>query len=208
MKLHDITNRYCINLEKRSDRKQKCELMFSNYDLPFTFFKAIDGTTVSYKTKISRGNVGCCLSHLTIWEDIVNKNAELSLIVEDDVVFHDDILNSFESFYSEVPHDWNLLYFGGNHCKLKLDFLTKHVHKLKNTYTTHCYAITLKCAKYLLNKYNNKSNLVLKEIDVNLADVQKEIPCYGFHPHLAWQDIGFSDILQQDVNYSFLKNHE
>ena len=207
MKLHDITNRYCINLEKRADRKQKCELMFSQYNLPFSFFKAIDGTTISYNTRISRGNVGCCLSHLTIWEDIVNKNADISLVVEDDVVFHDDILTCFEYFYKEVPNDWNLLYFGGNHCKIKLNFISEHVHKLSNTYTTHCYAITLPCAKYLLNKYN-RSNILLKEIDVNLSDVQKEISCYGFCPHLAWQDTGFSDIMEQNIDYTFLKHHE
>jgi len=208
MELNNIDNIYCINLEKRVDRRERCNLLFKKYNLKFNYFKAIDGNNLKHLSSVlNKGAIGCCLSHYKIWEDIVIKNNKISLITEDDVIFHDDVLQLFKLYYPEVPSDWNLLYFGGNHCKQKLNFISNHVHKLSNTYTTHCYAITLECAKYLINKFN-LDTILTKQIDVNLADVQKEISCYGFYPHLAWQDNGFSDIENKIVDYTFLKHHE
>lgn len=205
MKFYDFDHYYCINLESRKDRKKECEEIFSSLKIPVTFFNAIDGNMIkNVSTKISIGNIGCCMSHYKLWEEIKNKNYENVLIMEDDIEFSDNAVSLFESFYTEVPSDWQLLYFGGNHCKEKLNFISKHVHKLKNTYTTHCYAVKQKTINYLLNKFN-MNNLFNKEIDVNLSDVQKEIPSYGFYPHLAWQRESFSNIENKNVNYNFLK---
>jgi hypothetical protein len=43
-------------------------------------------------------------------------------------------------------------------------------------------------------------------IDEFLAyEIQTKYPCYGIHPHLAWQTTGFSDIQNANVDYGFLK---
>lgn len=207
MKLHDFEHFFCINLKTRTDRKIYCESIFSNLNLSVTFFDAIDGKSINTNSPINKGNVGCCLSHYNIWKIIKKNNWKKVLIMEDDVQFHSDVLNLFEKFYKEVPLDWNLLYFGGNHCKQKLNFISDHIHKLKQTYTTHCYAVTDKAIDYLLNKFNEQ-NILNHEIDVNLSKIQNEIPSYGFYPHLAWQKEGISDIENRYVDYSFLKKHE
>ena len=205
MKLQDFDHYYCINLKTREDRKKECQNIFFSLGLNVTFFEAIPGNTVkNVSTKISTGNIGCCMSHYKLWQEIQNKKYENVLIMEDDVEFHHNVAFLFENFYEEVPSDWELLYFGGNHCKEKLNFISEHIHKLKKTYTTHCYALKQKTINYLLNRFN-MDNLFKKEIDVNLSEVQNEIPSYGFYPHLAWQRIGFSDIENKHVNYSFLK---
>ena len=37
------------------------------------------------------------------------------------------------------------------------------------------------------------------------SKIQKNLEVYVFRPHLAWQSEGYSDILETNVDYSFLK---
>ena len=126
------------------------------------------------------------------------------LVLEDDAEFEDDIISQFNSI--EIPDDWALLYFGGNHNGENLDMINPRIHRLKKTFTTHCFAINpdnININDIVIGFENFYQELV---IDEYLAyHVQTKYPCYGIVPHLSWQSSGFSDILQQEVDYSFLK---
>ena len=203
MKIQNFDKIICLNLEKRKDRKSICDSIFTKYNIDVEYFKAIDGDTLPHG-KIKSGNRGCCLSHKKIFEYIQKNNWNTVLILEDDVEFHDELETRFEDYYTEVPSSWKMLYFGGNHCKIEPKMISNHVHRLVQTYTTHCYAIKREILPVLLEEFSD-SKIYNQEVDVHLSNIQKQIECYGFIPHLAWQRDDYSDIEKMNVNYNFLK---
>ena len=46
MKIQGIDNIYCVNLERREDRRKEAEVEFKKFDLDFEFFKGVDGTRI------------------------------------------------------------------------------------------------------------------------------------------------------------------
>ena len=207
MKIQQIDKIFCINLNHRLDRKHRCEEIFKKYDFSVEFFTAIDGKNLNIEAKIKSGNVGCCLSHREIYRKFSNSNWNNILILEDDVELVEDFVDLFNLYYREVPDDWHLLYLGGNHINTTKNMISEHIHKLRNTYTTHCYLLNRKVIPFLLTEFND-SNIYTQEVDVHLSNIQKQIPCYGVTPHLAWQRASFSDIEENYVDYSFLKPKE
>ena len=203
MKLNDFKI-ICLNLEKRTDRKDICDSIFKKFNLNVEYFNAVDGTTLPQRGKITPGHRGCCMSHKKIFEYILSNNWENVLILEDDVEFDDNLHLLFEQYYNEVPLDWQLLYFGGNHNSLTPKLVSAHVHRLVKTYTTHCYAVKRNIIPLLLQEFSD-NKIYDGEVDVHLSNIQKLVPCYGFIPALAWQRKDFSDIENKIVDYNFLR---
>lgn len=94
-----------INLERRSDRKEKMiELLNKNNINSFEFVSAIDGKKL-IKNKVlidifkdnlfesRKGMIGCALSHVVLWTQLVNdENNDYYIILEDDIL---DVSNDF-----------------------------------------------------------------------------------------------------------------
>ena len=89
-----------INLKKRSDRREKMEIKLKNIDINnYDFFEAIDGKELTstpelfslFKMndfKYKKGVMGCALSHIHLWNNLVNdKDNDFYVILEDDIVF-------------------------------------------------------------------------------------------------------------------------
>ena len=197
---------YCISLERRTDRRKKAHDHFSSLGIDFEFFDAIDGKDIPIsKGKLNQGEVGCILSHLSIYKKSIEDGIGDYLILEDDCEFHPDINNLFPIFYKQIPDDWCLFYLGGNHNHTKIEMIDKNIHRLHRTYTTHCYGVRKGFSEFLVSNMD-KNMESLNQADVELSDIQKIKPCYGTIPHLAWQYEGFSDIVGEYRNYNFLKN--
>lgn len=204
MAIKNIDKIYCVSLERRQDRREQVSIEFSKHGLDFNFFNAIDGHLLNKQAKIKPGHVGCVLSHLSIFKELRGSDGEFFMITEDDVVFHDDFINLYNSWILEVPKDWEILYFGGNHNGKPLNMVSPHVHRLEKTYTTHCYIIRKSALEVVIKEFET-TEIFNMEVDVHLSRVQSIIPCYGFVPAIAWQREGFSDIEMKDVDYNFLK---
>jgi glycosyl transferase family 25 len=202
--MEGIDKIFCINLERRPDRRELAENEFSRFGLDFEFFKGVDGHLLDLKSKIKPGHVGCVLSHLNLFKHIKDLDGDVFMITEDDVVFSDDFMEKYDKLIGRVPDDWNLLYFGGNHNSLNLDMVSENIHRLRKTYTTHCYLVKKSCIDFLIGEFET-DKIFDSEVDVHLSNVQSKIPCYGFTPSIAWQREGFSDIEMRDVDYNFLK---
>jgi len=202
MLIQDFDKIYCINLPGRKDRRLLCEELFLKFNINVEFIDAIDGKTINHETgKITKEEAGCCLSHKKVLQLIISNNSiKKALILEDDVEFHSDIEHLFQAWYPQVPSVWELLYFGGSHRHNPKKRVHDNVHKLKKTYTTHCYAITRECALKFIEEIDS-INIFLKPIDVHLASYQSRHFCYGFMPHLAWQRADYSDIRKNFVDY-------
>lgn len=131
-----ISKIYIINLKTATDRKEKVinELTkigneFTNY----TIFEAIIGKTISddeikrlltldaqysfyinahnYDQIRSRGEIGCYLSHLEVWKDIVKNNYNNVIILEDDV-FSELSSSKINEHLNKLPLDYDVAHLG------------------------------------------------------------------------------------------------
>ena len=192
---------YCVNLDKRKDRWEQAQVQFKKHNLEVERFSAIEGNPDNIPTKIVSGHVGCVLSHYNIIKKASENNLNQILILEDDVVFSENLQDDFKKLIKQVPEDWDMLYFGGNHNGIPLEMVDENVAKIQKTYTTHAYAIRKPVYEVVLKMFPKLKH----EVDVMYSLLQGSFNCYVFRPHLAWQKDGYSDILNKEVNYDFLK---
>jgi len=105
-----FTSIYYINLDKRPEKREKLELQLRPLEKltgNIIRFRAIDGEILSgidsqivdvqgaedlkspdktFGLSLTKGAIGCALSHKTIWEEVVKTKKDLVLILEDDAV--------------------------------------------------------------------------------------------------------------------------
>lgn len=194
---------YCINLDNRPDRWLDCVKEFEKIDLNVERISAINGSILKNNTNISNGALGLTLTVKNIIKDAINNSFNKILILEDDVVFTDDI-NTFNTDINYIPNDWEMVYFGGNH-NTHMGFspptqINDYFKRLKHTYAAHAVGFN----KNGINKVNTLLNGVLKEIDVMYTDIQKNNNVYCFNKLLATQRAGYSNIENRIVNYENL----
>ena len=173
---------YIINLERATERLEKVisELekiggQFSNY----TVFKAIDGKTISedeikklltldaqysfyinafnYDQIRSRGEVGCYLSHLGVWKDMVKNNYNNVIILEDDV-FSNMTSQQINKNLDYLPLDYDVAHLGwfsryeGNYLKKSTNWVVPvdNNKRFSMIYGTYSYMLSNKGAKELI----------------------------------------------------------
>ncbi|KAM8726801.1 procollagen galactosyltransferase 2 isoform 3-T3 [Acanthopagrus schlegelii] len=97
---------YLINLKRRSDRRDRMLSTLAVLGINATLTEAVDGTALNssqlqamgvdmlpgYKDPYSgrvltRGEIGCFLSHYNIWKQVVQQELQQVLLLEDDVKF-------------------------------------------------------------------------------------------------------------------------
>jgi glycosyl transferase family 25 len=116
---------WLINLDRDVTRLADMDQQLKTLGLNYTRFPAIYGKdhadTLLKKTDaaayarnmgspILPGKMGCYASHIAVWEAFLESGKEVALILEDDVVFHDDFLDSLDLALSAHAH-WDTLRF-------------------------------------------------------------------------------------------------
>lgn len=194
---------YCINLDRRPDRWEQGKSEIDKHGLNVERFSAVDGNQNNIKTEngATNGDVGCTLSHYNVVMDAKVNELEKILVLEDDVIFTDNLNELFDKYIKFVPENWDMLYFGGNHVGGIVQ-INEHVAKVRHTYTTHAYGIRNTVFDHVKLLHGQGK----KQVDVYYADIQKIFNCYVIRPHLAWQRDGFSDIQNNHTSYPFLKD--
>ncbi len=200
-------NIFCINLDRRVDRKADAEAEFKKFGIEVEFVSGIDGKTIDIPTIISRdstivsrGDLGCTLSHLKVARIAKAKGLRNYLVFEDDVELHNDFNTVFEEYFLQVPQDWQMLYFGGNHDK-PITEINAHVSKMERTFTTHAFAAKSSIYDEMIKVLGAEDD----KVDICISSLHSQFPCYVFRPHLAFQRAGFSDILEKHDDYQHLR---
>lgn len=102
---------FVINLEREPQKKQYIQQECQRLKLDFEIYNAVDGSKLTesfiknnvldYPNNfLTKGEIGCALSHFNIYKKIVDDNLPYALIIEDDSVITNnlpDFLNSFET---------------------------------------------------------------------------------------------------------------
>jgi hypothetical protein len=207
---------YCINLDRRPDRwEENCLPQFNKLGLEVERFSATDGQLLDLNhDKPYKGELAGSMSHLNAIKKAKEEGIDKLFLLEDDVVFADNVNDSFSKLINNVPKDWDILFFGGNHIG-GFQPISQGVVKLGRSYAIHACGISSKAYDIMITHLENKINNVLDNKDKRftpsvaadyfLADLHKVLNVYCFRPHLAWQLDGYSDIQHSNVNYNFLK---
>lgn len=194
---------YLINLDRREDRMLECEKDIKLNNIIYERFSAVDGKTLNLtdynitNSSHNKSDLGCLLSHLHIMKDIKENDYERILILEDDFELCTGFDKLFENYMSQLPQDWQWLYFGGSHFE-DPERVNENIYKVNKTLTTHAYAIKREVVDDLLNVL--ESNLT-GSVDSILSTLQKKLKTYVTIPHLMYQRVGYSDIQNKEVDY-------
>lgn len=152
-----------INLDRREDRLNILQLIIPTC-LNYTRFSAIDGDKLKSTLQLQRifdgndynmkvGMVGCAISHLKIWCDLVNSTeSKTMLILEDDITFVDNFKTKFESVCQQISIlDWDIVYIG-HHSYNPVLFDNNSVNLTKSSVTTSLKKSAGGTFGYLINK--------------------------------------------------------
>ena len=195
---------YCINLDRRPDRKQKCNEQFERIELDVEFFSAIDKEKIlENRSNITTGQLACLSSHYNIIRKAEKYGHNKILILEDDVVFSDNLQEIFKNSIKDVPSDWMMLYFGGNHLNGTIK-ITNNVYRMVSSLTTHAYAVKSDLYQTIISKLED----AVSPVDIYYAHIHRICPSYVMQDgdkQLIWQDVGYSDIDESECDYTWLR---
>jgi GR25 family glycosyltransferase involved in LPS biosynthesis len=164
--------KYIINLDKRVDRLRLTQKLLSLYGFNTTRFPAISGKQLSeieltqlvhpksmtsikngYRTSdadLSIGAVGCSLSHILLWQKLLNSNNNGFMIFEDDTL-PNFTLEHFKKYIDYIPDDWDIILLGYVSV-FKKENINSYISKIYSWWGTHAYII-----------HKNKINTLLNE---------------------------------------------
>lgn len=166
---------YLINMGRNPDRLNKFVEQYSASDLApiqFTRLEAVDGKKIDFSKYVSqkayneimnaekrgyrvkhyqltRGAVGCYLSHMEIYKLIAKGNADYALIFEDDVHFQrKDMMQEIQSQIANMPTDWDMILLG---CICYVCNNFESYYDVNKFILLHAYMITKSAAIKILN---------------------------------------------------------
>jgi glycosyl transferase family 25 len=159
-----------VHYDKLVERKKHILQQFNKTslnDFEFVSNHGKDKLTAIEKSKfknLTDGEISLILHHFECYK-IISEKYDYAIIFEDDVILADDFKNKIEKYISELPEDWDMLFFGegqGVHIpKYRLRpgvNIYKKMTDLKNkipggidgsTKCTDSYIISKKCAQKL-----------------------------------------------------------
>ncbi len=126
---------YVINLKNRVVKRKRMQQQFNEQGLNGNFFEAINGKTLNRTDlnnknvindhlslngilgrKLRKGEIGCSLSHLTIWQNFLkNSQKPYLLIFEDDAVLSKNFKAELNQILADLKDTkWDALYLNEN----------------------------------------------------------------------------------------------
>ncbi|WP_444989104.1 glycosyltransferase family 25 protein [Halomonas mongoliensis] len=115
---------YVISLPGSIRRQNICS-MFEKMNLPFKFWDGVNGSELDQETLshidttytqeqwghgLGKGEIGCALSHINLYEHIIKKNIKSAIILEDDAKLPENFKEVILSLVKKTPKRAELLY--------------------------------------------------------------------------------------------------
>lgn len=197
---------FIVSLKQDVEKREAISRILNEFNLDFTFIDAIYGKELpdSYLESIRNksagkivnrgfpatpGEIGCTLSHLKVYQEVIDRGLEWACILEDDAILDGRFKTFINDFESKDLSPLNLYLLGGQTPESKKhiiksvrnirDIGSQRFHKTlkseKIIYRTCCYLINSNLAKKLISLGNDKliladdwAYLVEKEIIRNI----------------------------------------
>ena len=192
--LPEKTKCFYINLDKNKFRNEEMIKTYNNSDLSkymsITRFPAVLGKNVdidkwltpeaviqiketektntrTHHYQMTRGAVGCFLSHYTLAKQLKNDpESEYYIIFEDDIAINKNFVNYLNNYLQLLPKDWDIVQFYA-HRKTREFKTIGQFYKPQGFWGTQGYIINKKGAKKLVKEV--EQNKIDGQIDAYLS---------------------------------------
>ncbi|KAM9207749.1 inactive glycosyltransferase 25 family member 3 isoform 1-T1 [Dugong dugon] len=166
---------FVISLARRPDRRERMLNSLWEMEIAGRVVDAVDGRTLNssiirslgvdllpgyqdpYSGRtLTKGEVGCFLSHYSIWEEVVARSLAQVLVFEDDVRFQSNFKGQLEQLMEEVEAEklpWDLIYLGRKQVNPEEEAVVEglpHLVVAGYSYWTLAYTLSLAGARKLL----------------------------------------------------------
>ncbi|XP_056624585.1 procollagen galactosyltransferase 1 [Triplophysa dalaica] len=203
---------FMINLRRRSDRRERMLRSLYEQEITCKIITAVDGKALNlsqiqtlgiemlpgysdpyHGRPVTKGEMGCFLSHYNIWNEIVDRGLNVSLVIEDDLRFEVFFKRRLQNLMSEIESqglDWDLIYIGRK--RMQVEHPEKSVPKIHNlvvadySYWTLAYMISLRGAQKLLRAEPLKKMLPVDEF---LPIMFNKHPIEEYMSHFEERDV-------------------
>lgn len=211
---------FYINLDSRPERRLHIEHELKKYNIVAERFPAIqltkdqneilkkEGCTFKNdeRPEYSRFAKSCALSHLHIILRSKIMGYKNVLILEDDIIFHNDIIEKLGKSIEDLKKElkWDMFYIGCN--PFAYNKITENLSLSLGSYAAHAYAVN----SHFYDTILNIPFKVLPIIDVYYYNLSTN-PLYKLYmatSNLAWQRPDYSTIEEEYVNYQSWINHK
>lgn len=207
---------FCINLDRRPDRWSQIQEEFKKHNITnVERIAGVDGQRLDYAEqfksldgqKVSFGDYGCTLSHLSVVQKAKELNLPYYVVFEDDAEFCDNFNDLLPGYLAELRELENvrlhkkadMIFFGCSRVGMTQN-LTPHIQMIYKAYTTHAMVIRQSMYDDLIKCWSR-----IEKVDVAFSVLQSEYTCLAFTPNLVYQRKSFSDILNKDSDYVHLR---
>ena len=207
---------YLMNLKRRPDRLKTFLKKYKESDLskyPLVKYDAVDGSeldinkvplselakaeltqleTTGFRTKhyqLTKGAIGCYLSHLKIWENILKNGYSSALIFEDDADIPSDLLFKMNHGMKYIPNDWDIVLFGYlcSQCNQHENY-----NKVERFMLTHCMLIKSSAIRKIMD--TDVLLPITQQIDSLLSELSSIINIYTVKDKIVRQFSSRTDI--------------
>ena len=214
---------YVINVKTNKSRLDYISSMYNDSDLstePFILIDAVDGKVADIKNSVTpriwegieqidktgkrsdhghltRGMVGCYLSHLKVLEMIQASNKPYGLVLEDDAMFPKDILDkNIKDVQESIPEDWDVILLGRWPLK---EAIEKNYVRVRKFWGTHGYLVNKKGAKKIIEQGGIPID---DQIDGDMGKLAREgvLQIYAPYTNVITVNIQLPSQVQMDVS--------
>ena len=212
----EIKDVYLINLKRRPDRLKGFLSSYNQCGLntkQLTKFNGVDGglldiqsvpltalailelkqlETIGFRYKhyqLTKGAIGCFLSHVKVWEHILASEKKSAFIFEDDARPPPNFKKIVNRTMAKIPKDWDIVLFG-KHCYDCEDM--GDYYKVKKFILLHSYMIN----KNGIIKIFNENNLfpISQQLDAYLSEISGLLNIYAPKQNFVSQAESRTDI--------------
>lgn len=209
-----------ISLKDSIERQNHVKTQLDSLNLKYSVFNAVDGdcllpdeikecydgkNALSSRGKhLGPGEVGCALSHIRLYQEVVRGKLEAMLILEDDVEIDPEVC-SFVKHLHNLPSNWDIVFLG---CDSKRVFLASissgkifssgfeltrplGIGPVKGAYA---YLVSHSGARKLLDS----TAMFCKPIDSYTGDISV-LSIYVFKPNMVFHPHSFPSITAQKL---------
>jgi GR25 family glycosyltransferase involved in LPS biosynthesis len=194
---------FVIHYTKLTQRKPHIIRQFNTHNITnFEFIEVFDkenlteaDTNLFIENK-SKSHISLYMKHFHAYKEIAEKY-DNALILEDDVIFSDNFMESLSKYLTQLPEDYDMLFIGDgcnshieNHRLVQGKYIYERNIKNGATRCTDSFIINKKCAKKIvewLYNLNNKIDICGIDWWLNEAAINNQFKVYWAEPTIVTQ---------------------
>jgi hypothetical protein len=198
---HLLNHTLFINLDHRTDRLEHVLIELVKM--------GISGAERFPAVKMSKGNVGCTISHIRCLELAKSRGWSHVFICEDDITFTNPMVlkNSIEKF-AQSGIEWDVIVIGGNNCPPYVP-VSDFCARVTNVQTTTGYIVKKEYYDILLDNFRTGLEKLMREperkkelsLDIYWKQLQLVDRWFILLPLTVVQYYDYSDIEQRVTDY-------